>query len=67
MQISLAEEPTEQIALIARLFADTDGNGVFSAADLPVTNGKDDDSDDAEVFLGEQETFQFTGKKVVNS
>ncbi len=67
VQISLAEEPTEQIALIARLFADTDGNGLFSAPDLPVTNGKDDDSGDAEAFPGEQEAFQFTGKKVVNS
>ena len=67
VQISLAEEPTEEIALLARLFADTDGNGLFSAGDMPITNGQDDDSDDAEVFLGEQETFSFTGKKVVNS
>lgn len=67
VQVSLAEEPTEQIALLARLFADTDGNGLYSAGDMPITNGTDDDSDDAEIFLGEQETFSFTGKKVVNS
>lgn len=67
VQISLAEEPTEQIALLARLFADTDRNGLYSAGDMPITNGQDDDSDDAEAFLGEQETFSFTGKKVVNS
>lgn len=67
VQVSLAEEPTEQIALLARLFADTDGNGLYSAGDMPITNGQDDDNDDAEVFLGEQETFSFTGKKVVNS
>ena len=53
--------------MLARLFADTDGNGLFSAGDMPISNGQDDDSDDAEVFLGEQETFNFTGKKVVNS
>lgn len=67
VQVSLAEEPTEEIQLLARLFADTDGNGLYSAGDLPITNGEDDDSDDAEVFLGEQEMFSFTGKKVVNS
>jgi len=67
VQVSLAEEPTEQIELIARLFADTDGNGLFSAGDQPITNGEDDDSDDAEAFAGEQEAFTFQGKKVVNS
>ena len=67
VQVSLAEEPTEPIPLLARLFADTDGNGLYSAGDMPITNGKDDANDDAEVFLGEQETFSFTGKKVVNS
>lgn len=66
VQVSLAEEPTEEIELIARLYADTDGNGLYSAGDQPVTNGKDDDSDDAEVFPGEQATFSFTGKRVVN-
>ena len=67
VQISLAEEPTEQIELIARLFADTDGNGLFSAGDQPISNDEDDDSDDAEQFAGEQEEFSFQGKKVVNS
>lgn len=67
LQISLAEEPTEEIQLLARLFADTDGNGLYSAGDMPITNGEDDDSDDTEVFLGEQESFSFTGKPVVNS
>lgn len=67
VQISLAEEPTEKIALIARLFADTDGNGLYGAGDQPISNGTDDDSDDAESFPGEQETFSFQGKKVVNS
>lgn len=65
--VSLAEEPTEKIQLTARLFADTDGNGLYGAADEPVSNGEDDDSDDTEVFPGEQEEFSFTGKKVVNS
>lgn len=65
--VSLAEEPTEEIQLIARLFADTDGNGLYSAPDQPVSNGEDDDSDDVETFPGEQESFSFTGKKVVNS
>ena len=67
VQVSLAEEPTEKIQLLARLYADTDGNGLFSAADTPITNGQDDDSDDPKVFPGEQETFSFTGKKVVTS
>ena len=67
VQVSLAEEPTEPIDLIARLYADTDGNGLYGAGDLPVTNGEDDDTDDVEVFGGEQEAFNFTGKKVVNS
>lgn len=66
VQVSLAEEPTEEIELIARLYADTDGNGLYSAGDQPVTNDEDDDSDDAEVFPGEQEIFSFTGKRVVN-
>jgi hypothetical protein len=66
VQVSLAEEPTEQIELIARLFADTDGNGLFNAPDQPITNDEDDDSDDAEAFAGEQEAFSFQGKKVVN-
>jgi hypothetical protein len=65
--VSLAEEPTEELQLIARLFADTDGNGLYSAPDEPVSNGEDDDSDDTETFPGEQEAFSFTGKKVVNS
>ncbi|MEX2290260.1 MAG: hypothetical protein WD794_08040 [Mycobacteriales bacterium] len=66
VQVSLAEEPTEEIELIARLYADSDGDGLYSAGDQPVSNGEDDDSDDAEVFPGEQETFSFTGKRVVN-
>ena len=65
--VSLAEEPTEEIQLTARLFADTDGNGLYGAPDEPVSNGEDDDSDDVESFPGEQEQFSFTGKKVVNS
>jgi hypothetical protein len=65
--VSLAEEPTEEIQLTARLFADTDGNGLYGAGDEPVSNGEDDDSDDVESFPGEQEAFSFTGKKVVNS
>ena len=65
--VSLAEEPTEEIQLTARLFADTDGNGLYGAPDEPVSNGEDDDSDDTETFPGEQEAFSFTGKKVVNS
>ena len=66
VQVSLAEQPTEEIELVARLYADTDGNGLFNAPDQPLTNGEDDDSDDAEVFAGEQETFTFQGKPVVN-
>ena len=64
VQVSLADQPTDEIELIARLFADTDGNGIYGAADQPLTNGEDDDSDDAEVFPGEQATFSFQGKKV---
>lgn len=64
VQVSLADEPTDEIELIARLFADTDGNGIYGAGDQPITNGEDDDSDDAEVFPGEQATFSFQGKKV---
>jgi hypothetical protein len=67
VQVSLAEELTEPTPLLARLYADTDGDGLFGAADQPVTNGEDDDSDDPEAFAGEQETFSFTGKPVVNS
>jgi hypothetical protein len=67
VQVSLAEELTEPTPLLARLYADTDGNGLFSAPDQPVTDGRDDDSDDPEVFAGEQERFSFTGKPVVTS
>lgn len=63
-QVSLADQPTDEIELIARLYADTDRNGLYGAADQPLTNGKDDDSDDAEVFAGEQASFTFQGKKV---
>ncbi len=63
-QVSLADQPTDEIKLIARLYADTDRNGFYGAADSPLTNGKDDDSDDAEVFPGEQASFSFQGKKV---
>ncbi|TAL26526.1 MAG: hypothetical protein EPN99_00215 [Frankiales bacterium] len=64
IQVSLADEPTDEIELIARLFADTDGNGIYGAADQPISNDEDDDSDDAEVFPGEQAAFSFTGKRV---
>lgn len=64
VQISLAEQPTEEIELMARLFADTDGNGIYGAGDQPISNGEDDDSDDAETFAGEQELFTFKGKPV---
>ena len=63
-QVSLADQPTDEVTLIARLFADTDGNGFYGGADAPLTNGKDDDSDDAEVFPGEQASFSFQGEKV---
>lgn len=53
VQVSLAEELTEQVTLIARLYADTDGNGFYSAADQPV-GGAD----------GEQVEFGFMGKPV---
>jgi hypothetical protein len=66
VQVSLAEEPTDEIELIARLFADTDGNGLYGAGDQPVSNGEDDGDDDAEIFPGEQATFSFQGKKVQN-
>ena len=65
--VSLAEEVNEETELIARLFADTNDDGLYSDGDLPISNGEDDDSDDVEVFPGEQETFLFTGKPVVNS
>ena len=64
VQVSLADQPTEEIELVARLFADTDRNGFYGGSDSPLTNGKDDDSDDAEVFPGEQASFSFQGKKV---
>ena len=66
IQISLAEEPTEEIDLSARLYADTNGDGLYGDGDLPIDNGEQDDSDDAEVFAGELETFTFQGKPVVN-
>ena len=40
--MSLADQPTDEIELIARLYADTDRNGLYGAADQPLTNGKDD-------------------------
>lgn len=67
LQVSLAEDVNEKTELYAQLYNDEDGNGVFSAPDRPVSNGKDDDDDDAERFAGELEVFDFTGKSVVNS
>ena len=67
VQISLAEEPTEQIDLTARLYADTNGDGLYGDGDQPIDNGEKDDDDDPEVFQGELETFTFQGKPVVNS
>ena len=64
VQVSLADQPTDEIELVARLYADNDRNGFYGAADSPLTNGKDDESDDAEVFPGEQATFSFQGKAV---
>lgn len=64
IQVSLADQPTDEIELIARLFADTDGNGIYGAADQPISNDEDDDSDDSEVFPGEQASFSFQGKQV---
>lgn len=66
IQVSLAEEPTEKITLMARLYADTDGDGFYSAGDQPVTNGKAGDDTPA-AFAGLQQTFSFTGAKVVNN
>ena len=66
LQVSLAEDVNTKTELTAQLFNDEDGNGVFSAPDRPVTNGKDDEDDDAERFAGELEVFSFTGKSVVN-
>jgi hypothetical protein len=66
VQISLAEEIVEEVELYARLFADTNGDGLYGAGDEPITNGEEDDSDDPDAFAGEQEVFQFEGKPVVN-
>ncbi len=65
IQVSLAEEPTEKIELIARLYTDSDGDGFFSAGDEPVTNGKNDDSGSS--FAGLEQIFDFTGAKVINN
>lgn len=66
VQISLAEEIVDEVELIARLFADTSGDGIYGAGDEPITNGEEDDSDDPDAFAGEQEVFQFEGEPVVN-
>jgi hypothetical protein len=66
VQISLAEEIVDQVELIARLYADTNGDGLYGAGDEPITNGEEDDSDDPEAFAGEQEVFQFKGEPVIN-
>jgi hypothetical protein len=66
VQISLAEELVDEVELIARLYADTNGDGLYGAGDEPISNGEEDDSDDPEAFPGEQEVFQFEGEPVVN-
>lgn len=66
VQISLAEEITDEVELIARLYADTNGDGLYGAGDEPITNDEDDDDDDPDAFAGEQEVFQFEGEPVVN-
>ena len=66
LQVSLAEELTEQVELTAQLFSDDNGSGLYDAGDRPVSNGQDDEDDDAEVFAGELEVFSFTGKAVQN-
>ena len=66
VQVALAEEVLKRTQLVARLYTDADGDGVFSAADRPVSNGKADEDDDLDAFPGEQEVFAFTGKALVN-
>lgn len=67
LQVSLADEVNEKTELVAMLYSDDDKSGLFDAGDRPVSNGKDDEDDDLEVFGGEREVFSFTGKPVVNS
>ncbi len=65
VQVSLAEIITEPTELVARLYDDANGDGIFGAGDKPVTND-DNDNDDAG-FPGESATFMFTGADVVNN
>lgn len=64
VQISLAEEPTEELQLTARLYADSNGDGFYGDGDMPIDNGEKDDDDGDEP--GELAEFSFQGKPVVN-
>ncbi len=64
VQVSIAEEITEETELVAQLYTDENGSGLYDAGDRPVSNGEDDEDDDAEVFAGEREVVPATAKPV---
>ncbi|MCW2613060.1 MAG: hypothetical protein JWN08_54 [Frankiales bacterium] len=66
VQVSLAEILTEETELVARLYDDSNADGLYGAGDKPVSND-DADDDDTDEFPGEQETFSFRGADVINS
>ena len=67
VQVSLAEEITKKTPLIARLYADTNGDGLYGAGDKPVVRAKAGDDKNDPPFAGLQVAFSFTGKRVVNN
>ncbi len=67
IQVSLAEEPTKKLRLIARLYADTNGDGLFGAGDRPIASAKGGDDVKDPPFDGLQVSFDFTGAKVINN
>ena len=66
VQVSLAEIITTPTELVARLYDDANGDGLYGAGDRPVSNGSDDKADKASSFPGESVTFMFTGADVIN-
>lgn len=67
VQVSLAEEITKKTPLIARLYADTNGDGLYGAGDKPVARSTKGDDRGGPPFPGLQVSFSFTGKPVVNN
>lgn len=66
VQVSLADIITAPTELVARLYDDTNGNGLYGAGDRPVSNSSAGSTEPASNFAGQSVTFMFSGADVVD-